>query len=61
MADMVRIALAQFAVTDSLQENLARGTIMAEQAAMKGARFIGYTELAFRPFFPASPLGKGVF
>ena len=61
MADIVRIALAQFAVTDDLQENLARGTIMAEQAAMKGARFIGYTELAFRPFFPQVRWEKAYF
>ena len=52
MSDTITIALAQFPVTDNLEENLIRGTMMAEQAAIKGAVFIGFTELAFRPFFP---------
>lgn len=48
----VRIALAQFTVAESLDENLARGAELAGEAARQGARFIGFTELAFRPFFP---------
>ncbi len=52
MSDKVIIGLAQFPVTDNLEENLARGTVMAEKAALNGAAFVGYTELAFRPFFP---------
>ncbi len=52
MKETVRIALAQFPVTEHFEENLARGSVLAEKAARKGASLVAFTELSFRPFFP---------
>lgn len=52
MAETFHIALAQFPASADLQQNLVRGSKMVQQAAEQGAAFIGFTELAFREFFP---------
>jgi N-carbamoylputrescine amidase len=48
----IKIALAQFTASEDFEANLAKGLEMAAEAAQKGAKFIGFTELAFRRFFP---------
>ncbi|MFQ5627773.1 MAG: nitrilase-related carbon-nitrogen hydrolase [bacterium] len=48
----IKIALAQFAATEDLEANLVKGESMAGEAARAGASFCGFTELAFRRFFP---------
>ena len=45
-------ALAQFSVPAELDAALEKGARFAGEAAQTDAHFIGFTELAFRPFFP---------
>lgn len=52
MDQNIKFALAQFAASEDFEANLAKGLEMAAEAAKNGAKFIGYTELAFRRFFP---------
>lgn len=49
---VVKFALAQFAVSEVFETNLAKGEAIAREVAASGAQFIGFTELAFRRFFP---------
>jgi len=49
---MVKIALAQFQPSHDYEESINKGLELVELAADAGAKFIGFTELSFRPFFP---------
>jgi N-carbamoylputrescine amidase len=51
----VSIALVQQRATPDRTDNLCRGLIALERAAERGARIVGYAELAFEPFYPQEP------
>jgi N-carbamoylputrescine amidase len=51
----VRIALIQQHATADLDDNLRRGVERAREAAARGAKLIGFAELAFLPFYPQRP------
>jgi len=51
----VRIALIQQHATADLDGNLRRGVERAREAAARGAKLIGFAELAFLPFYPQRP------
>ncbi|MBO6574235.1 MAG: hypothetical protein JJ896_02370 [Rhodothermales bacterium] len=48
----MRIALVQYAVSDRIDENVARGVEAVREAARGGADLVVFPELAFTPFFP---------
>lgn len=56
----VRIALVQQRAGPSVPENIERGAAAFIRAARKGANLIAYAELAFSPFWPQEPAGRGV-
>jgi N-carbamoylputrescine amidase len=49
------IALIQQRATPDRDDNLRRGLAALERAAARGARLVGYAELAFEPFHPQEP------
>ena len=51
----MRIALIQQHATADLDGNLRRGVERAREAAARGAKLIGFAELAFLPFYPQRP------
>ena len=52
----MRIALVQQHATDDRNENLQRGLLALEEAAVAGANLVCYAELAFEPFYPQRPV-----
>jgi N-carbamoylputrescine amidase len=52
---MTRIALIQQHASADLEDNLRRGVAHAREAAARGAKLIGFAELAFVPFYPQRP------
>jgi N-carbamoylputrescine amidase len=48
----LKIALIQQFATNKKSDNLQKGLKAAEEAAMNGAQFICFAELAFEPFYP---------
>jgi N-carbamoylputrescine amidase len=52
---MTRIALIQQHASADLEGNLRRGVAHAREAAARGAKLIGFAELAFVPFYPQRP------
>ncbi|MBU2500609.1 carbon-nitrogen hydrolase family protein [bacterium] len=55
----MKIALIQQPAGPDRQANLARGLSAARRAAARGARIIGFAELAFERFHPQVPAGPG--
>jgi N-carbamoylputrescine amidase len=51
----MRVGLIQQHATADLANNLDRGVAAARTAAARGARLIGFAELAFTPFYPQHP------
>ena len=51
----MRIALVQQVAGPNRARNVERGLKAFETAAEKGARLVGFAELAFEPFYPQNP------
>jgi N-carbamoylputrescine amidase len=51
----VRIALIQQPATSNLGSNLDRALAATREAARSGANLVAFAELAFTPFYPATP------
>jgi N-carbamoylputrescine amidase len=54
----MKIALVQQRATDSKEANVERGLAALERAAARGARMVGFAELAFEPFWPQRPADR---
>lgn len=61
MHNFIRIALAQMAVSENLDANIAKGLDWVKQAAPAGAGIICFTELGLLPFFPQYRAEKKFF
>jgi beta-ureidopropionase len=55
----VRVALVQQRAGASVEENVERGAAAFLRAARKGADIVAFAELAFSPFWPQKPAGRG--
>jgi N-carbamoylputrescine amidase len=61
MPDLIRLALAQMAMSENLETNLQKGLDWVKQAAQAGAQIICFTELGLLPFFPQYRAEKRFF
>ncbi len=61
MPDLIRIALAQMAVSEDLETNRQKGLDWVKQAAQASAQIICFTELGLLPFFPQYRAEKKFF
>ena len=51
----MKIALIQQKARDGKTANREKGLLAVEEAARNGANVIGFSELAFEPFYPQKP------
>jgi hypothetical protein len=56
----MKIALIQQHASSDLDDNLQRAMSAFEQAAQRGAKLIGFAELALTPFYPQNRAGAEV-
>ena len=56
----MKIALVQQTASPDRDDNRVRGLAAARRAAEEGARIIGFSELAFEPFYPQDPAGENI-
>lgn len=57
---MIKLALAQLRLSDSIADNLSLALSSIDEAARAGAQLVCFPELQFSPFFPAAPARRDV-